>query len=397
MTVATSSERSSVLARKDRTSSLIDKLLFFSVFFCGAVAIVILKESGIGQFAVTSVPVCLMLFYLVCTLWTQRYVLSEDRAGDNIYYMGFLFTLVSIAYSLYEFTTSEDAAQRIIVNFGIALATTIVGLALRVTLMQVRGDPSEVERIARTELSEAAINLKHQLNVAIEAVSGMQLASQQAIADISAQANKNLQTAIAESASNFKEAVSDLVSGTNTTFRTVSENTALLTKSSSKLVGASEKLVQRLEAIELPSDILDKKFENVASNLFMAAQSLERFAMGNASTAENLSAASSAVSDHSKALKMAAEEMKGQVDDIVQLGPAMKSLAGLLAELHGSFRRNQDVLTNMVAATEADLESISAQRGQIRVEVEQATKLLIDLEGTLVSVARNIVEKLNAQ
>lgn len=98
------------LARKDRASSTLDQIAFFSAFVLGTGAVLGLKYLHMSQVIVTSVPVALMFVYLGYVLWTRHFALGDDRIGDNLYYLGFLFTLVSIAASLYEFTTSDNAA-----------------------------------------------------------------------------------------------------------------------------------------------------------------------------------------------------------------------------------------------------------------------------------------------
>ena len=93
-----------------------------------------------------------------------------DLAGDNSYYLGLLFTLGSMAFALYDFRaevqcpSNATGVQQIISNFGIALATTIVGIFLRVTLHQMRVDPADLEAMTRIELTEAADRLRATLD-----------------------------------------------------------------------------------------------------------------------------------------------------------------------------------------------------------------------------------------
>jgi hypothetical protein len=45
--------------------------------------------------------------------------------------------------------SAARAAEEIVRNFGIAITSTVVGIALRVLFNQMRRDPLEVERTAR--------------------------------------------------------------------------------------------------------------------------------------------------------------------------------------------------------------------------------------------------------
>ena len=76
---------------------------------------------------------------------TVYYVLNDEDApeeeGDNVYYLGLLFTLVSLMFTLLELfggdTDGERNAEKIralLENFGIALTSTIAGIACRVAV-----------------------------------------------------------------------------------------------------------------------------------------------------------------------------------------------------------------------------------------------------------------------
>src|SRR5215208_1513539 len=109
---------------------LVSGLLFFAVVFLGSGYIVFSKLRGFDPLYVTSVPVLIMVAYALVLGVARLFRLRDDQSGDNLYYMGFLFTLTSLAVSLYQFN-SEGSAELIVRNFGIAIASTIAGIALR--------------------------------------------------------------------------------------------------------------------------------------------------------------------------------------------------------------------------------------------------------------------------
>src|SRR5205823_5195428 len=113
--------------------------------------------------AVTSIPVAIMLLYALCVKFLPFFRLREDQAGDNLYYMGFLFTLTSLGVSLYQFR-ADGPAEEIVQNFGVAVGSTIAGVALRVLFNQMRLDPVDVEQSARLELAEAARRVRKELD-----------------------------------------------------------------------------------------------------------------------------------------------------------------------------------------------------------------------------------------
>jgi hypothetical protein len=165
----------------------LDRWLYFILLGLGSVLIIGLKLAGAGQIMVTAPPVLLMVGYAWLILKVERFQLPEDRAGDNLYYMGFIFTLVSLALALYLFA-SGDRDATLIVNFGVALATTIFGMGLRLLAVQMRRDPVEAGNDARTALSKTVARFTGDLEVARSELKAFQARTQQAAADSIAEA-----------------------------------------------------------------------------------------------------------------------------------------------------------------------------------------------------------------
>ena len=85
---------------------------------------------------------------------TIYYMLNDEDApeeeGDNVYYLGLLFTLISLMFALVELFGAETdvlrSAQKIrtlLGNFGIALTSTIMGIAGRVAVQNWQRTESE--------------------------------------------------------------------------------------------------------------------------------------------------------------------------------------------------------------------------------------------------------------
>lgn len=142
-----------------------DLLLFVLAVLGGVTAYLYMHEAHMRQLHETVVICGIMVSYayLVCRI--PRVRVRLDQAGDNAYYMGLLFTLTSMAIALHEFSGSEgeDGTEQIVSNFGIALASTICGIFLRVCLHQMRVDPVDVENMTRIELAEATSRVRSTL------------------------------------------------------------------------------------------------------------------------------------------------------------------------------------------------------------------------------------------
>src|SRR5579863_1964619 len=160
---------------------LFNGLVFFGVVIFGSGYIIFSKLHDFGAPAATAVPVLVMIGYAIL-LGTRLFRLRDDQSGDNLYYMGFLFTLTSLAVSLFQFSAAGSAEQ-IVQNFGIAIASTIAGITLRIFFNQMRRDPVEVEATARLELAEASRRVKRELESSILEFGYFRRMTQQSITD----------------------------------------------------------------------------------------------------------------------------------------------------------------------------------------------------------------------
>ncbi|MBY5385220.1 hypothetical protein [Rhizobium leguminosarum] len=169
--------------------------LYSALTIGGMIFIMTAKMLGWSPLVVSGVPVGLMAFYFVCCLGILPGLrLHSEQAGDNLYYMGFLFTLTSLGTSLYRFTAGASIDD-IVQNFGVAVSSTIVGVALRIFFNQMRRDPLDVDRTVRHELADMTRRVKTELNSSAREFSSYRRISSQMLtegfAEIAKQAERN--------------------------------------------------------------------------------------------------------------------------------------------------------------------------------------------------------------
>jgi hypothetical protein len=153
------------VVHRAKDSSRLTVMLFSFFVVSGGLYIFYAKQHSFSPVYVTFGPVAIMLLFAATMLVAPRIHLRDDQAGDNLYYMGFIFTLISLGTALYQFNISAAHEKSAIVqNFGIAIASTICGITLRIIFAGMRQDPVEVERQARLELAEAARLIKIELD-----------------------------------------------------------------------------------------------------------------------------------------------------------------------------------------------------------------------------------------
>ena len=272
---------------------LLNGLLFFGVVVAGSGYIIVSKLNDFGAFAVTSVPVLIMVGY-AALLGARLFRLRDDQSGDNLYYMGFLFTLTSLAVSLYQFSAAGSAEQ-IVQNFGIAIASTIAGITLRILFNQMRRDPVEVEATARMELAEASRRVKRELESAILEFGYFRRMTQQSVTDALDEAQESIGRAHQEFAGDLKK----LATATNSPYEAAtrrSEQTLdglngrtiqvldvsrqlvregeQLAKSTAKIVGAIDSLFVKLASRQTPEQIIQSELAPLIHGLTQALNSL---------------------------------------------------------------------------------------------------------------------------
>ena len=114
-------------------------LWFFVALFGGGAAVWLTKtaitNAWFAAMVAAGVVLALMIYYLL------NDEDAPEEEGDNVYYLGLLFTLISLMFTLVElFGPDTDVVRdaekiRILLeNFGIALTSTVVGIAGRVAL-----------------------------------------------------------------------------------------------------------------------------------------------------------------------------------------------------------------------------------------------------------------------
>ncbi|MGX9147601.1 hypothetical protein [Mesorhizobium sp. 128a] len=169
-------------------------VVFAALTLGGCVFIAIAKLSGVNPIVAAGAPVCLMLFYLGVSIFTGKLRLHDEQTGDNLYYMGFLFTLTSLGISLFQFG-SEGSTDAIVRNFGIAITSTITGIALRIFYNQMRRDPADIERTARHELADMTRRVRAEMESVTREFADFRRVSHQMLeegfAEIAVQAERN--------------------------------------------------------------------------------------------------------------------------------------------------------------------------------------------------------------
>lgn len=238
-----------------------DSVLFFIVFFTGFASLVISRIS----FAVEAVQcgaglVFLMTGYACLVGGTRRFRITAEAAADNSYFLGFMFTISSLAVSLYRYTEGDSGGtESVISDLSIGLATTLWGLLLRIWFSQLNWNPDGVQEKIRMDLLGAAEKSRTDIQATSELISQSRVLVQQTL-DETREVIKASGTALArnvQSLSNKVERVDvpeDLV-------------TARLSPALELISESVSEFASKIEGIELPRDLISGRLDGFIASL----------------------------------------------------------------------------------------------------------------------------------
>jgi hypothetical protein len=155
--------------RRDRDA--LGRAALLLAFLLGAGGSVALKLAGVPPLWAALWPIAVLAAYVGASVLTRAAAIEPEAVGDNCYYLGFLFTLASLATTLYQIRdlgAAEGASviPEVISGFGVALSSTIAGVFGRVMLMQMRPDVAARDLEARRDLQVGAREFRAAISAA---------------------------------------------------------------------------------------------------------------------------------------------------------------------------------------------------------------------------------------
>lgn len=243
------------------------------------------------------VPLAFMGAYILLGFWRNPNEVSDERFGDSCYYLGFIFTISSIAFSLFDIPDLDKANRltEVAVRFGAAMVSTFIGFMVRVYLVGFRQDMSSAMQSLEEQIIQSAKTLQTRLEMSQEAFRDYEAKVRQAANDTETRVRMAVENVGRQLSEEMASALRALAAEVQALHRVTAEEmrtagqtlTAELTRSSevlsanlqqaqSLLSGFGDQLSARLRAITFPDDYFTKALSTPLGNVVTSVTALSQ-------------------------------------------------------------------------------------------------------------------------
>ena len=330
---------------------------------------------------VSAIFLCLLMLVYGWITHQNEHV-SPDTKGDGIYYLGLLFTFAALVAVLARFARAppEDNLTLLIANFGIALLTTIFGLAGRVWFAMGQESAGDIAADAVHTLEDAVDKMKRQAmrsGETLETLVGHLETSEQVWKSTLGRISDAAE-AVDGSLDDFARITKDLAQGAGA-FREAANEIA---SSASRMTGPMHDMSKRIARLNDECDRFGGVLEQARSTL--AALDGNHFTNGVADFERTLADASTLVSRLRSPL-----EQTGKT--ISEFGEKADVGSRAFAELEAAGRRIGQVGANLTNFSDA-LDRLEAALQVVAKNGEGASKGIADT-GEAIENMRTATEK----
>jgi len=226
--------------------------------FCICIGLGLIAEGyGSWQGAVAAI-----VLYFLYGLWTGQRLLSLDKFADSLYYAGFILTIWALILSLGPLGTHAEAltSSAIMTQFGIALVTTAVGITLRVLLLQSRHTLSDLENDARATIAEFVASLARETETTVRLLRDTRNRVLTETEDLSRHMEARLASMHESNQRQFASANGEFARAVQAHIDSIAPAVTLI--------------AQRLESVELPSDIITARLDAAVAEIARELQTM---------------------------------------------------------------------------------------------------------------------------
>jgi len=375
----------------------IDRWGFMLFAFGGGAAILIAKALGIAAIPVAAFAAISMVAYAFVVQTSGTGKLRADQAGDNCYYLGLIFTLISLAYAIFFFDPATTATT-VVQGFGIALATTIMGLVLRVFFSQMRVDLVQTEDTARIELADAAGRLKAELQSITISMSDYGRETRQALEELRGQVIEALGAVQGDTAKSMSETSAAAIEAIRSV--TTSATEALSAMSTAATTAVNEQAVEATARARRMTTATDKVISRIEKHAD-AMSGIEKSTTAIGASLATLEGAADRTQQNLGELSRQAGELAETQSSLVQAGIDLRQAVADMAAQVKSFDETATLFDRNVTMRLEEVKGVPANTAKRTAEAfaqaaeameEQFAAIVRTQEGFVADLSRRTEE-----
>jgi chromosome segregation ATPase len=295
-------------------------------------------------------PLTVMAAYIALGVKRRDRDVTDEKFADSCYYLGFIFTITSIIFALFDLPNIGTRIEEIAVRFGAAMLSTVFGLVVRVYLVSFKADVSDAIRGAEDELIYAIQRFREQLTMSVEKLSDFQGQVDKASGETVERVKMQVEKMGQDHAERLSAFFSDLTQ----------KNQQAFSQALDEVSTSSRRL----------STSVDAYTKGMNDNLASIEQKVTFFAVA---VSERLQSTTFPDDYFARQLKGPLEQISGAVDEVVgvieeatsDLGEASKTLATALKRMTTKATSNEEALETIARLTVQHQAILDAASGQL--------------------------------
>jgi methyl-accepting chemotaxis protein len=328
-----------------------------------------------------AVPIGIMLIYVLIGVNHPDPALTPEKFADSCYYLGFIFTITSIIFSLFDLPNIGTQMSAIAVRFGAAMTSTVVGLGVRVILVSFRQDMDDAMTLAEGKVIDATYQLRDQLTIVLDK---LRIFERQ-VDDTTSQSVTRVSLGIEELSKSYGTKLSaffEQLTGAHT--KAFDRSQTDLQEASGRLTRLFDNyslgMLQNIQSIEDRvvqfTDAIEERLERTTfpDDYFAKGlgESVEKLGDATADVAQRITTASGEID-------RALESTRGVLTTVISLGSEVQSAVGVLAQLTRTQQRMLDESRTHIAtlnATQQSLSGLSTNVGEHKEATSAVVRML---------------------
>lgn len=240
-----------------------------------------------------TLPLFFMAAYVSIGVHRKAGELTDEKFADTCYYLGFIFTIVSIVFCLLDIPNIGTALAQIAVRFGAAMVSTVIGLVVRVYLINFKKEFTDAIIDSEDALLNATQKYILQLESATNKADQFQTTLIHNVDMVTERVNSFLETNLLESVKKLESAVHDTSQKLHTSLiqsaieisaitKGFSENTNAQLNSTTLLINDLERqlttflvsFTERLQPPKLPSNFFTAQLQPALDDLALSTSAV---------------------------------------------------------------------------------------------------------------------------